>query len=132
MKNQIHIHRHEATHVSAQVTERRAPTDESVKLLREMERAAKDEVLKALRLEPINGGDVVLWQMPSLESGEYVFKAIFMCGGQRHEVEHRASCFGDVSEEEVFTSLRDNIALVVAQAMLAPAFMKALEQWGLR
>lgn len=40
------------------VTERRAPTDESVKLLREMEAAAKSEVEKTVRLD-FNGFKVV-------------------------------------------------------------------------
>ena len=39
------------SHVSVSVEEKRAPTDESVRLLREMESKAREQVVEALRIE---------------------------------------------------------------------------------
>ena len=44
--------RTQTQYVTREVHEHRAPTYESVKLLREMEQKAKDEVTKSIRLEP--------------------------------------------------------------------------------
>ena len=44
-----HTHHHHTT-VRQEVTEKRAPTDESVRLLREMESAAREQVQKSMSL----------------------------------------------------------------------------------
>jgi hypothetical protein len=46
----LHQHTHQTT-VNRTITENRAPTDESVKLLREMERKAEEEIVKAIPIK---------------------------------------------------------------------------------
>lgn len=68
--------------VTKEVHEHRAPTDESVKILREMETAAQEKVLEAIRLEN-SAMDGVLHVMKQPLSGDYLFKFIFSINGKK-------------------------------------------------
>jgi len=65
------------------VTEKRAPTDESVKLLREMEQAADAKRIAAMKLEGnAFKGHIEVWQEPS--QGYMIFAgAVFDINGKR-------------------------------------------------
>ena len=68
--------------INVDVTEKRAPTDESVKLLREMEQRAQEQVLKAIS---VNNTEVdgVLHMMRNPLSCTYTFRFLYQINGKR-------------------------------------------------
>ena len=73
--NHTHIHKH-------------APTDESVRLLKEMEQAARDQAYSSVRLND-NGFECVIHSWLDHFGAEYVFKIIFSLNGKKHFAEVR-------------------------------------------
>lgn len=69
-------------HVSMSVEEKRAPTDDSVKLLREMEDAARAQVIQAIRLD---GNDFkgVLHKQYDTAGDQDLWKVVFDLNGKR-------------------------------------------------
>lgn len=67
--------------------EHRAPTDESVRLLKEMERAARDKIVAALSLDN-NTFKAVLHAERMVESGRIYWRIIFDLNGKRIDVAH--------------------------------------------
>lgn len=104
------------------VTEHRAPTDESVKLLREMEAKARDEVLSAVRLEG-NGFECVVQQMEDYASNDVIWRAAFSLNGRRMTAEYRANRY-DLAPQKVAIGLRDAIAKEISSDALSKAFSK--------
>ncbi len=72
--------------VSHRVTEKRAPTDESIRLLREMEQAALDQVEKSFRVEA-NGFSCLVQFFSRPEFSENVFRVYFDLNGKKHKVD---------------------------------------------
>lgn len=68
-------------------TEKRAPTDESVKLLREMEQAAQDKLDASIRLEA-NGFECVVQVFERMIDGDFAIVVHFSLNGNRHKVEY--------------------------------------------
>jgi hypothetical protein len=116
-----HTHRHvtERVHESVTVHEHRAPTDESVRLLRDMERAARDQVVQAIRLEnsPI---DCVVHAQNNAMSGDREFCVFVRINGQRLEV--RRSFNLPTTAEKVAADLLAAVSERIAVDLLAPAF----------
>jgi len=106
------------------VTERRAPTDESVRLLREMEKAANDSVLKAVRVENCHI-DAVIHQKREVQSCMAVFVVVYRINGERRDVryEHNDK-FGDSRQEQEAAAigLRDALAKDVANVIASQVF----------
>ncbi len=98
------------------VTEKRAPIDESVKLLREMEGAARAEVIKAVAVEN-NAFNCVFHHARDPASDRVMLKAVFMLNG--HKMTAEVSAPRDTNVGETFVALRDEIARVIATEMLA-------------
>lgn len=72
--------------VNARITEKRAPTDESVRLLREMESAARSEVDRAIRLES-NNFKAVLWVARDVMTDDTIFRVHFDWNGEACKAE---------------------------------------------
>ena len=100
-------------HVS--VTEKRAPTDESVRLLREMEDKAEREVLKAIRLEG-NAFKGVMHQMYDPMTDEDRYAVIFELNGNRHKVIEARKRHENM--DEFVTRLRDAVAAEIAHIVI--------------
>lgn len=117
-----HTHRHvtERVHESVTVHEHRAPTDESVRLLREMERAARDQVVQAIRLEnsPI---DCVVHAQDNAMSGDREFCVFVRINGKRLEV-RRAFNMLDATVEKIVDGLLSAVSERIAAEVLGPAF----------
>ena len=101
--------------------EKRAPTDESVKLLREMEGSAKEEVLKSVRVGNTEF-ECVVQAMFDAYSDTYKFKALFKLNGKPMEVEHETP-ERDVRgrDAEWPRELLDKMAEKIAAEILSPA-----------
>jgi len=109
--------------VNKTVTEKRAPTDESVRLLREMERAAADSVIGAIRLENTVMSAVIYHQTRNFGLDE-CYACIFQLNGKRHQADFVTD--DRASRDDVITGIRDAIAKEVANAIASSA-IKAMD-----
>jgi hypothetical protein len=103
------------SHTSVSVTEKRAPTEESVRLLREMEARAKDEVLQTIRLES-NTFKGVLHKMEDYINGQTVYRVVFDFNGKRVTVTEPIEYWETL--ETFVPRLRDLIAKELATLMV--------------
>jgi hypothetical protein len=110
------------------VTEKRAPTDESVKLLREMESAAKKEVLKSIRLDG-NEFKGVVHISQDFMSDQYVVVAVFDLNGKRIQAEARQGTLR-ATADELFLRLRDAAAEQIANQIANP-FIEMAQKYRL-
>lgn len=115
-------------HHRAEVHEHRAPTDESVKLLREMEKAALDRVLSTIHLEDAPVKCVVVHQRSILDDrDEFIMR--YMMGGNVYDVRHEFRRPWSVANkqdtlEKCVDELRDALAKHIATVLLAPSFRR--------
>jgi hypothetical protein len=117
-----HYERHHHEHTTT-VREVRAPTDESVRLLREMEKAAHESVVNAVRVKdcPI---DAVIHQQIDQVNCRNLFKVIYSVNGKRHTVDTAVDSW--TSEEEAVQKLIHNLAADIAVTLLAPHIRAAM------
>ena len=112
------------------ITENRAPTDESVRLLKEMEKAAQDKLLGSIRLEncPI---DCVIHSYKDSFGLDLQFIVRLKVNGQTIEIRHtHRQKFGNLQEERqaIANELRACVAERIASELLGQAFAKA-DDW---
>jgi hypothetical protein len=103
-------------YITRQVHEHRAPTDESVKLLREMEQAAEAKRIAGMRLDPNTFGGVVE-VMKRGDDYSTEAHARFEINGRRLNAKAEVSGLIEPTEE-LMIKLRDEMARVIASAML--------------
>lgn len=110
------------------VEEKRAPTDESVRLLREMEQAARDKVEQSINVGG-NGFECVVHVMKEAMSMDTVAVAIFKLNGKPMRAEARVEGW-DTAEvcRKLPERLRDAVAQKIAVEVLAPSLGVALKQ----
>jgi hypothetical protein len=103
------------------VTEKRAPTDESVRLLKEMQREAEKRVLEVVRVDN-NDFNCVLHKLDDHLNSMTRLVAIFSLNGKKLQAEH---CFDTLhfDREEVVIGIRDAVAKEIANH-IASAFSK--------
>lgn len=118
-------------HTDIDVTVKRAPTDESVKLLREMEAAAKAEVLKTVR---VSDGvfDGVVHHFKDGLNAQDVWHCVFKVNGQRMEAEvrrfwHTKGRYEPEALAEIYQELADEVGRVMAREALRVPFLKATQ-----
>jgi hypothetical protein len=109
--------------VSVDITEKRAPTDESVRLLREMEEAVEKRMLAAVRVNDTAFQCVVRMRDDHM-MGDKVLMAIFSVNGKKMTATYTIPYIGGDFETAV-TGLRDEVAKVIANH-IAGAFDKSL------
>lgn len=102
--------------VDATFTEKRAPTDESVKLLREMEAHAKAEVIKAVAVQD-NQFSGVLHLMRDLMSAQEKFRLIYSINGKKLTTDYSVDDF-DKSPEVWVPGLIEAVARDIAVEIL--------------
>lgn len=105
--------------VQARVTEQRAPTDESVRLLKEMEDEARNKMLSSVRLEG-NGFTGVAHRYDDPLNDQTVFIVQFDVNGQRQTIEHRAE--RREGKQEIADALVTKVAERIAATLLSKAF----------
>jgi hypothetical protein len=121
-------------YVTKEVIEHRAPTDESVKLLREMEAAAQAEVIKALKIEG-NGFTAHVDMLKDISQPYLLIaRAVYDLNGTRHvvkvDVDYYNDAEGSDAKRKLFTKLRDKIAEQIATEALMPAFAEYFSGGG--
>lgn len=114
-----HLHVTERGHQTVTVNHQHAPTDESVKLLREMERAARDKVVQSIRLEnsPI---DCVIHTQENLMNSQSDFLIFIRINGKQLEV--RKLFDFDADFEKIAEGLLQATSARIAAELLGPAF----------
>ena len=103
------------------VTEQRAPTDESVRLLREMEDKAAKQVLEAMRLESNTFKGVVQKQYDAM-TDDNIYRCAFELNGKRLMVDAPRQRHEEL--EQFLPRFRDEVARKIANEILATAFQK--------
>lgn len=98
-------------YVTTKVVEKRAPTDESVRLLAEMEKAARDKIIGSIPLtdNALTGHMVVAREYATNETATTV---AFSLNGQRFKETVRTGW--DAKPDEVLTKIRDQVAARIA------------------
>ena len=100
------------------VHEHRAPTDESVTLLREMERTVEERRVASFHLEgnDLNGA---VEAIRSVVDGSVIFMAVFDLNGRRIKVKHQVHEY--TKPTEMMHGLRDAIAERLAVEIIEPS-----------
>jgi hypothetical protein len=102
------------------VTERRAPTDESVRLLREMEYAAEQKLISSVRVGDTTFEAVIHEYISPADGHSHTWRAIFSLNGKNHTVSYTGAAPGDInaSPDAWVLGLRDAIAKEIAGQIL--------------
>lgn len=119
MLDRYQIGRDGPTTINVDVTEKRAPTDESVRPLKEMESAAEAKVLEAVRCGD-NTFDCTIHVQDDHLSGSRLFAIIFKLNGRKMRAEYRASCEAGVDQivPGILAAVSDEVARGIAGAFV--------------
>lgn len=104
--------------VTEHVHEHRAPTDESVRLLAEMEAKARDKIIEAVHIGDTTF-ECVVQTMKNMHDDTICLIAVFSLNGKKLTVEHieRSDRF---ERRKAFQDLRDAMATKIATEILLP------------
>lgn len=102
------------------VEEKRAPTDDSVRLLREMEQKARDQVEQSINVGG-NGFECVVNIVKEAMSMDTVAVAIFKLNGKSMRAEARVRGWDNLDTSDLAGKLRDAVAQQVAIEVLTPS-----------
>jgi hypothetical protein len=112
------IHSHQYGPSNINVTEKRAPTDESVRLLKDMEKAARDKVIASIELDSnlVKGR---VYVMKDYMSGKNNFAVLMDINGKRVEIKVSTNEYDspDAQLHEVYQEIGKQIALEVMPAV---------------
>lgn len=112
-------------HVTERVVEQRAPTDESVRLLKEMEQAAHDKLLDSIKIAD-TGFECVVHVMRDPLAGDILMRAIVSVNGRKLTADHR----GDGRDVAAMArGLVDAVAHEIADHVVRPALVKSMADW---
>jgi hypothetical protein len=104
-----------------------APTVESVRLLKEMEQAARDKAYESVRLND-NGFECVIHSFVDTFGAEYVFKIIFSLNGKKHFAEVRRG-YND-PPTTLGKEVVEAVSKVIAAECIDTLAMLIAEQYG--
>jgi hypothetical protein len=114
--------RHVTERVTEHVHEHRAPTDASVKLLREMEAKAREQVVEAIHVGDTTFECVVhIMRHPMDDSTSY--RAVYSLNGKKMTTDYRDQEWR-TDKREALVKLRDEMAKDIATAILLPALAR--------
>ena len=123
MFDTIHVNRRfDAATFTATVTEKRAPTDDSVRLLKEMEKAARDKIIASIELDSnLVKGRVFV--MKECLSGKNKFAVIMNINGKRIEIQASTDEFD--SPEAQMQQLYQEIGMRIAAEVMPDVYDEA-------
>jgi len=126
MFDQHHYHRHDTTHRTT-ITEQRAPTDESVRILRDMEDRAEKKVLAAVRVEntPV---DMVIHKQMDVLNRAYQYACIFKINGKQMRADFIDKS-SDRNRATIAVGIRDAVAKQIANVITAEAMQAAFNHF---
>lgn len=109
-------------YVTREVREHRAPTDESVRLLRDMEAKARDQIIEAVHVGDATF-ECVVHTTRFAEDQSTRLMAIFSLNGKRMTVEYREQDWR-ADKQAMLKGLRDAMAEKIATEILLPALSR--------
>lgn len=114
--------------INVDITEKRAPTDESVKLLREMEQRAQEQVLKAIS---VNNTEVegVLHMMRDHLSCTCVFRFLYQINGKKMTTNYEVNEF-ELPKYKWIDGLINAVAIDIAREILLRPFSNITKELG--
>lgn len=113
-------------HTTVNVTEKRAPTDESVRLLKEMEEAARNKVLETIVVADTSFECKIHKVMDPINDQD-VYGVVFSLGKQKRRTEVRVDRYKKLTPQEVAVAIRDAVAVDISNHLLSTAFQKGIE-----
>lgn len=114
-------------YVTREVHEHRAPTDASVKLLREMEAAAVAAIESHYHLRD-NGFECVVQVMSDAMNNQMVAVAVYRLNGKRLRSEARMERDRPGDHLRLAQALRDEMAKDIATAIVSPAIAAVFQK----
>ena len=105
--------------VNVSVTEKKAPTDESVKLLREMQLKAENELLRAVHLDSNEFKGMVHVYRDVVNAGKRVI-ILFELNGK--QVRHESLIREWTKREDIGTILRKELSETIAREVILASF----------
>lgn len=115
-------------HVHHNVTEKRAPTDESVRLLREMEQAAEKKVLETIRVAN-TVSECVVHVMRDDFSDTTKYRCIYKLSGARRTVNYEHVRGRNVERGAGLRGLCDAVAKDIAVQLVSGFITQAGKFW---
>ena len=128
MFDKVHItHLTPPGYVYANVTEKRAPTDESIRLLKEMETAARDKIIKSIELESNTINARVFVQREVL-SAKNQYAIICDINGKRHDIRLSSDSFASEDHQirEIYKALSEEIAATIMPTLVSTVMKERL------
>lgn len=124
MFDSIHRHNH-SYNTNVQVTEKRAPTDESVRLLKELEAAAQAKIVSAIRVAD-TAFECVIHTMREPINDQTKVCVIFSLNGKKCEARTEISPYKSLQEniEQVIKCVADQIAVEILMKTMTSEIFK--------
>jgi hypothetical protein len=107
--------------ISASVTEKRAPTDESVRLLKEMEEEARKKVIETTVVSDTHF-ECKIHRSLDVFSAQDVYVVIYSLNGHKRSVKIGINSFDKPSPTDIAVAIRDKVAEDISNEMLKVAF----------
>lgn len=115
------------SHTNVNVTEKRAPTDESVRLLKEMEAEARKKITETTVVSNTEFTcKLHKYHDPANCADNYA--VIYTLNGQQRRLDIMVEIYKMMTPEQVACLIRDEVAVDIANKMLTTAFMDA-KKW---
>lgn len=130
---EIHVHmpaRTEYVTQTVKIEERRAPTDESVRLLKEFEEKAREKIESSINVGG-NGFECTIITERDVLSMDVVAAALFKLNGISLKATARIKDF-DLKKKgpgDFAIALRDEVAKVIANELLSKGWPKEIGRW---
>ena len=105
----------------SEITERRAPTEESVKLLAEFEKAARDKIVDSFTL-PGNSFNAVVVAQRTMEDDALHVHVTYDLNGARHTSESKLTYRDRQTIQDIGTKVHEDLAKHLAANILIEAF----------
>lgn len=113
-------------YVTRAVHEHRAPTDDSVKLLREMEKKARDQVIEAIHVGDTTF-ECVVHQQHDFASDLTTWRAVFSLNGKNLTADFEFRPW-QTKPADAAVGLRDAISKKIATEILSPSLSRFAER----
>lgn len=141
-----HIHNHKTEAVpyvkEVKITEHRAPTDESVRLLNEMQEKAERNIIAQVRVDENHLKGTIIYFQESLPDWKYRYALKFQLNGREHimdgdidkfdlaEIERKA--YMGIGNREVFEALHRRFSDLIAEQLMnqSPDFLRDASRLG--
>ncbi len=120
----VYENRHSSVNARVDVTEKRAPTDESVRLLREMEAAAREQIV-ATTVVRDTVFECVIYMHHDLAAYEDMYRIVYSLNGRKLTTDVRVRRWDRPTEEQIVDTIREALGKDIAGQLLASAFHNA-------